>query len=74
MSPPLVLIKLKVGETLYLYLIVANEAISVTLVKEAGESQKPIYFVWNTLQGAKLRYPKVEKMVFALITSTRRLR
>jgi hypothetical protein len=33
------------GQTLYLYLVVTDEAISAALVKEKSRSQSPIYFV-----------------------------
>jgi len=57
-------------EIFYLYLLVANETISAVLIREDNEGQKPIYFVSKALQGAELRYQKVEKIVFALVISS----
>ena len=37
------------GQTLYLYLVVTNEAISAALVKEESRNQSPIYFVSKAL-------------------------
>ncbi|XP_016164260.1 uncharacterized protein LOC107606747 [Arachis ipaensis] len=72
-TPP-VLGKPKAGEPLYLYLAVTEEALTAVLVREEGKSQQPIYFVSRALQGAELRYSKLEKLVLTLLTSSRRLR
>ncbi|XP_025670295.1 uncharacterized protein [Arachis hypogaea] len=72
-SPP-VLGKPVAGEPLYLYLAVTEEVLAAVLVREEGKAQQPIYFVSRVLQGAELRYSKLEKLVLALLTSSRRLR
>ncbi|XP_016164307.1 uncharacterized protein LOC107606801 [Arachis ipaensis] len=72
-SPP-VLARPKKGEALYLYLAVTDEALATVLVREEGKTQQPIYFVSKALQGAELRYSKLEKVAYALLTSSRRLR
>ncbi|XP_072063917.1 uncharacterized protein [Arachis hypogaea] len=72
-SPP-VLGKPTAGEPLYLYLAVTEEALAAVLVREEGKAQQPIYFVSKALQGAELRYSKLEKLALALLTSSRRLR
>ncbi|KAI3446714.1 hypothetical protein Pfo_003379 [Paulownia fortunei] len=72
-SPPL-LTKPEVGETLFLYLAVATEAISAVLVREVGRAHQPIYYTSKILQGAEQRYPNIEKLALALITATRKLR
>lgn len=41
----LMLTLLTIGEPLYLYLIVADEAISAILIKEESEIQYPVYYV-----------------------------
>ncbi|MCI45411.1 hypothetical protein A2U01_0066650, partial [Trifolium medium] len=56
LSEPPVLTRPNEGETLYLYLSVASEAISSVLIRETGEGQKPVYFVSKALQGAETRY------------------
>ncbi|GJU05237.1 reverse transcriptase domain-containing protein [Tanacetum coccineum] len=53
----------KPGETLILYLAAAAEAISVVLLSERGNVQKPIYFVNRALQGSKINYPNLEKAI-----------
>lgn len=72
-TPP-ILGKLKAGEPLYLYLAITEEALAAVLVREEGRTQQPIYFVSRALQGAELRYSKLEKLALALLTSSRRLR
>ncbi|XP_015935317.1 uncharacterized protein LOC107461349 [Arachis duranensis] len=74
LATPPVLEKPKAGESLYLYLAVTKEALAAVLVREEGKAQQPIYFVSRALQGAELRYSKLEKLVLALLTSSRRLR
>ncbi|XP_072071983.1 uncharacterized protein [Arachis hypogaea] len=74
LATPPVLGKPVVGEPLYLYLVVTEEALAAVLVREEAKVQQPIYFVSKALQGAELRYSKLEKLALALLTSSRRLR
>ena len=74
LSAPPVLSRPENRETLYLYLAVATEAISATLIRETPEGQKLIYFTSRALQGPELRYQQVEKVALALINAARRLR
>jgi hypothetical protein len=73
MSPPL-LSRPKEGEILYLYLAISCSAVSSVLVREDGGVQKPVYFLSKALHGAEERYPRIEKLAFALVVSARRLR
>ncbi|XP_061363479.1 uncharacterized protein LOC133307075 [Gastrolobium bilobum] len=72
-SPP-VLTRPREGEALIIYLYVGDVAVNSVIVQENEEGKQPIYFVSWLLQGAELRYEKLEKVAFALLTSTRRLR
>nr|XP_025661213.1 uncharacterized protein LOC112756811 [Arachis hypogaea] len=74
LATPPVLGKPKAGEPLYLYLAVTEEALAAVLVREEGKAQQSIYFVSRALQGAELRYSKLEKLALTLLTSSRRLR
>ena len=51
-SPP-VLCKPQVGMPLKLYFAVTEKALSVVLVQDQDQVQKPIYFVSKVLQGQK---------------------
>ncbi|XP_071687872.1 uncharacterized protein [Rutidosis leptorrhynchoides] len=62
------------GETLYLYILVANEAFGSVLVAERDKIQKPMYFVSKALTGSEINYAPIEKFVYALILTSRRLR
>ena len=62
------------GEELYLYLAVNLYAVSSALVREEGRVQKPVYYTSRALRGAEARYPQIEKLAFALITASRKLR
>ncbi|GAU25741.1 hypothetical protein TSUD_216720 [Trifolium subterraneum] len=74
LSEPPVLTRPVEGEKLYLYLAVASEAISVILIRETEQGQKPVYFVSRALQGPELRYLQIEKIALAVIMAARKLR
>nr|XP_025631518.1 uncharacterized protein LOC112726369 [Arachis hypogaea] len=74
LAAPPVLGKPKDGELLYLYLAITGEALAAVLVREEGRAQQPVYFMSRALQGAELRYIKLEKLALALLTSSRRLK
>ena len=62
------------GEELYLYLAVTPHAVSSTLIREERRVQKQVYYTNRALRGAEARYPHIEKLAFALITASRKLR
>ena len=62
------------GEELYLYLAVTPHAMSSALVREEGRVQKPMYYTSRALRGAEGQYLLIEKLAFALITASRKLR
>ena len=67
-NPPL-LSPSKQGESLYLYLEVSETAVSATLIREEDRKQLLIYYISQAFQGAEFRYPKIEKIAFALIVA-----
>ena len=62
------------GEELFLYLAVTPHAVSSALIREEQKIQKPVYYTSKALRGAEERYPPIEKLVFAFITTSRKLR
>ena len=72
-SPPLLSPSMP-GEELYLYIAVLQAAVSAALVREEGGSQRPIYFISKAFRGAEERYPRMEKLAFALVTAARKLK
>ncbi|WP_369010891.1 RNase H-like domain-containing protein [Escherichia coli] len=57
-----------------MYLTVTEKAVSSVLVKEEGAKQWPIYYVSKSLHGAEIRYPLLQKAIYALVLAGRRLR
>ncbi|XP_025628241.1 uncharacterized protein [Arachis hypogaea] len=75
LAEPPVLAKPQTGETLYLYLSITEEALAAALIREnEKKEQKPIYFISKVLQDTETRYSHLEKLAFALLTASRRLR
>ncbi|GFZ00544.1 hypothetical protein Acr_14g0001790 [Actinidia rufa] len=72
-SPPLLSVP-TANEDLYVYLSASPTAISAVLVREEDRIQKPIYYVSKTLIGAEARYPRIEKIAYALMIAARKLR
>ncbi|XP_063942814.1 uncharacterized protein LOC135150442 [Daucus carota subsp. sativus] len=72
-SPPL-LAKPTEGEALILYLGVSEFSISAVLIKEEEQAQQPVYYVSNRLLDAETRYSNMEKLAYALILASRKLR
>ncbi|GKV34408.1 hypothetical protein SLEP1_g42783 [Rubroshorea leprosula] len=62
------------GESLYLYMGVIEEAVSLVLLREENKNQKPICYVSKVLQGAEQNYPLAENVAFALVYTARKLR
>jgi hypothetical protein len=56
----------------------SKEAVSVALVREVdgdkGKYQSPVFFVSEALSGSKLLYSKLEKIAYAVVMATRKLR
>nr|AAS98502.1 putative polyprotein [Oryza sativa Japonica Group] len=72
-SPP-ALISPPPGSELLLYLAASPVAVSAALVQEIESGQKPVYFVSEALQGAKTRYIEMEKLAYALVMASRKLK
>ena len=62
------------SEELYLYLAVSPHVVSSALIREEGKVQKPVYYTSRALRGVEGRYLLMEKLAFALITASRKLR
>jgi hypothetical protein len=72
LSPPLP------SEPLVLYVAASKAAVSTALVREVetekGKLQCLVYFVSEALTGSKLLYSELEKIAYAVIMATRKLR
>ena len=74
MSNPPLLSPSKEGEDLFLYLAVSVTVVSATLIREENKIQLSVCYISHAFQGAEARYPQIEKITFALIVASRKLR
>ena len=72
-SPPF-LVSPSEGELHTLYLAISDFVTSAALVRERDRVQQPDYYYNRALRGAEERYPKMEKLILALVTTSRKLR
>ena len=72
-SPPILVSPIE-GELLTLYLAVSDFSTSAVLVRDRERVQHPVYYCSRALRGAEERYPRMEKLILALVTATRKLR
>ena len=61
-------------EKLHLYLVVSNTAVSSVLIREKENFQKPDYCNSQAFQREKANYPRMEKIAFALLVASKKLR
>nr|GEX03579.1 hypothetical protein [Tanacetum cinerariifolium] len=64
----------KEKKELVIYLTAAREAISAVLMMKRGGKQMPIYFVTRALQGPKINYTLMEKLILALLSASKRVK
>ena len=68
------------GETLLLYIAATTHVASTALVIERDEPghvykvQRPVYFISEVLGESKLRYAQVQKLLYAILITSRKLR
>ena len=74
MSSPLILVSPFEEELLTLYLAVSDFSTSAVLIRDKDQVQHPVYYCRRALRGAEERYPKMEKLVLTLVTTTQKLR
>ena len=58
---------------MYAYLAVTDYAVSLVLVKNKDEIQRPVYYVSKSLQDVETHYLPLEKAVLAIVHATRKL-
>ena len=71
---PSILVSPSEGELLTLYLAVSNFSTSAVLIRDKDRVQHPVYYSSLALRGVEERYPRMEKLILALVTAARKLR
>jgi hypothetical protein len=75
-----ILVPLALGEALLIYVAVTTQVVSAAIVVERREEghallvQRPVYFISEVLSETKIRYPQVQKLLYAVILTRRKLR
>jgi hypothetical protein len=74
-SPPVLTAPLP-GEDLLLYIAATSHVISSTIVVERSEEghafgvQRPMYFISEVLSESKVRYPAIQKLLYAILITS----
>lgn len=71
---PSILVSPRSGETLLIYVAAIPQTVSGVLVVERDNTQRPVFYVSEVLRGPKERYPQVQKLLYGLLMSSRKLR
>jgi hypothetical protein len=68
------------GEPLYLYVTATTQVVSAVNVVERTEEghtlpvQRPVYYINEMLSETKVRYPQIQKLLYAVVLTQRKLR
>uniref|UniRef100_A0A2N9IKM3 Uncharacterized protein n=1 Tax=Fagus sylvatica TaxID=28930 RepID=A0A2N9IKM3_FAGSY len=72
--PPLLQAPQKQAKSCIYTLAISSSAVSSALIREEERVQKPVYYTSRALKGAEERYSNMEKLAFALLIASRKLR
>ena len=68
------------GEELLLYIAATTHVVSTAIVVERNEEghtygvQRPVYFKSEVLSESKVRYPPIQKLLYEILITSRKLR
>jgi ribonuclease HI len=68
------------GEALLIYIAATTQVVSAAIVVERQEEghallvQRPVYFISEVLSETKIRYPQIQKLLYEVILTRRKLR
>jgi ribonuclease HI len=75
-----ILVPLAAGEALLVYVAATTQVVSAAIVVERREEghalliQRPVYFISEVLSETKIRYPQIQKLLYAVILTRRKVR
>jgi hypothetical protein len=78
-EPPIP-VPLATGESLLLYVTATAQVVSTAIVVERVEEghallvHRPVYFISEVLSDTKVRYPQIQKLLYAVVLTRRKLR
>jgi hypothetical protein len=74
-----ILVPLAAGEALLIYVAATTQVVSAAIVVERQEEghallvQRSVYFISKVLSKTKIRYPQIQKLLYAVILTRRKL-
>jgi hypothetical protein len=79
LSNPPILVPPAMGEPLLLYVATTTQVVSVAVVIDRAEKvhalpiQRPFYFISKVLWETKVHYPQIQKLLYAIVLTRRKL-
>ena len=70
---PLIMSSPAADEVLYANIAMATHAVSLVLIREDNDLQRPVYYVSKSLHEAEIRYSPLEKAILAVVHASRKL-
>jgi hypothetical protein len=80
LTSPLILIAPQKDDVLLLYIAATDRMVSTVIVVKHEEPghvykvQRPIYFISEVLNESKARYPQIQKLIYAILITSRKLK
>jgi hypothetical protein len=77
---PPILMAPQPGENLLLYIAMTTHVVSTAIMVECQEEghafrvQRPVYFISEVLSESKVRYPMIQKILYGILITSRKLR
>jgi hypothetical protein len=73
LSNPPVLVAPQPNEELYLYIAATPYSVCTIIVVEREKVQHPTYYVSEALHDAKAKYPQIQKLLYVIVMTSRKL-